>query len=389
MRIKTFEAAEISEALKAVKAEMGPDAVILSTREVKKENGVLGLFGHSVAEVVAATDLSPKESAMLMAPSPILPAPSRAQVSPVSVEKDHRGAQIERGKENGQDKRSFQHLLKGLGAEKGVTLPMDKGVLEKLYDEAVGSGLDEQTVSHLFDLARKKMEWDKPPTEAFLKEYIRKIISEWVLKFTNPAAISAADPIIAFVGPTGVGKTTTLVKIAARLCQQKKKVILSTLDTYRVGAVEQLRSYSQILGVPLRVVASGDALIDLCEEVQKMRRGKGDEGTYLLIDTAGRSPYNDAQIDQLKVLAYTTIQVHLVLSAGTRGSDLDDIIAHFSSVPINRLIFTKLDETKRYGHLFSAIRKNAIKPSYFTMGQRVPEDMEETTPDVISRWVLP
>ena len=381
MRIKTFEASEISEALKAVRAEMGPDVVILSTREVKKEDGMLGLFGRYVTEVVAATDLSPKESALLMAPSPALSAPSRA---PIKKYQDS-GRQEESPPENRQ---SFQHLLKGLGEESNVCIPEEKGVLEKLHDEAVSNGLDMQTASHLFDLARKKLEWDKPPTAAFLKEYIRKIISEWVLKFTNPGPICATDPIIAFVGPTGVGKTTTLVKIAARLCQQKKKVILSTLDTYRVGAVEQLRSYSQILGVPLRVVASGDALIDLCEEVQKMRHGKGEEGTYLLIDTAGRSPYNDVQMDQLKMLTYTTIQVQLVLSAGTRESDLDDIIEHFSAIPINRLIFTKLDETRRHGHLFSVIRKNAIKPSYFTMGQRVPEDMEETSPDAIARWVF-
>jgi flagellar biosynthesis protein FlhF len=293
--------------------------------------------------------------------------------------------------ETATDKKSFQHLLRDLHQEQGgVGLPCEeKGVLARLYEQAVESGLDTETVTHLFDLAKKKLAWDNPPTEAFLKEYIRKIISEWVIRFTHPAPISLENPIIAFVGPTGVGKTTTLVKIAARLCHAKKKVMLATMDTYRVGAVEQLRSYAQILGVPMRVVGSGDALLDLCEEVKNIRHGPGAEGTYLLIDTAGRSPFNAEQMGQLKVLTYTTIQVHLVLSAATRESDLDDTIAQFSAIPINRLLFTKLDETKRHGHLFGVIRKNAIKPSYFTMGQRVPEDMEETAPDAISEWVLP
>jgi flagellar biosynthesis protein FlhF len=274
-----------------------------------------------------------------------------------------------------------------------------------LYEEAIESGLDRETAEHLFDLVRKKLEWDSPPTEAFLKEYIRKIISEWVIRFASPAPVSSANPIIALVGPTGVGKTTTLVKIATTLRQANKKVTLATLDTYRVGAVEQLRAYSQILGVPIRVIASADALIDLCEEMQKKERpshagkhsdcarkkgdAKGDREAFLLIDTAGRSPFNDAQMEQLKMLAYASIQVHLVLSAGTRESDLDDIIDHFSAIPINRLLFTKLDETKRHGHLFGVIRRRGIKPSYFTMGQRVPEDMDEATPDKISAWVLP
>jgi flagellar biosynthesis protein FlhF len=271
----------------------------------------------------------------------------------------------------------------------------EKPVLTTLYEKAIESGLDQDTADHLFDLVRKKLEWDSPPTEAFLKEYIRKIISEWVARFASPARVSSASPIIALIGPTGVGKTTTLVKIAATLRQEKKKVTLATLDTYRVGAVEQLRTYSQILGIPARVISSADALIDLCEETKKKGRdddhgrGKGDSEEFLLIDTAGRSPFNDAQIEQLKMFAYTSVKVHLVLSAGTRESDLDDIIDHFAAVPINRLLFTKLDETKRHGHLFTVIRKRGIKPSYFTMGQRVPEDMEEATPDKIAEWVLP
>ncbi|MBI3359200.1 MAG: hypothetical protein HY201_00620 [Nitrospirae bacterium] len=385
MRIKTFEALEMAEAILAVKKEMGPDAVILSAREVKKESGIFGLFAHPISEVVAATDLSAQETATLLKPAPSLTPPTRPQ-----------GGRGDRCVAPTDDEESFHHLLKELhGKPVGVVSQREeKAALVALYEKAIGSGLDTDTADHLFGLVRKKLEWDSPPTEAFLKEYIRKIISEWVLKFAKPAPVSFENPIIALVGPTGVGKTTTLVKIAATLRQAKKKVTLATLDTYRVGAVEQLRTYSQILGIPARVISSADALIDLCEETQKKSRNdncgrkKGDAEEFLLIDTAGRSPFNDAQMEQLKMLAYASIQVHLVLSAGTRESDLDDIIDHFSAVPINRLLFTKLDETKRHGHLFGVIRKRGIKPSYLTMGQRVPEDMEEATPDKISEWVL-
>jgi len=379
MRIKTFEALDIVAAIAAVKKEMGPDAVILSTREVKKETGIRGLFEHATTEVVAATDLSAQETEKLLKPAPLLSPPSHPPTSNVEVPLATPDAA---GK-------SFTHLFAEMSKEHGVSPKNERPLSMALYDKAIESGLDPDTTEHLFDLVRKKLEWDTPPTETFLKEYIRKIISEWVIKFAKPTPISIENPIIGLIGPTGVGKTTTLVKIAATLRQAKKKVTFATLDTYRVGAVEQLRTYSQILGIPVRVISSVDGLIDLCEETQKKAKMRGGAEEYLLIDTAGRSPFNDAQMEQLKMLAYAAIQVHLVLSAGTRASDLDDIIEHFSSVPINRILFTKLDETKRHGHLFGVIRKRGIKPSYITMGQRVPEDMEVATPEKIAEWVLP
>ncbi len=379
MRIKTFEALDIVAAIAAVKKEMGPDAVILATREVTKETGIRGLFEHATTEVVAATDLSAQETEKLLKPAPLLSPPSHPPTSNVEVPLATPDAA---GK-------SFTHLFAEMSKEHGVSPKNERPILMALYDKAIESGLDPDTTEHLFDLVRKKLEWDTPPTETFLKEYIRKIISEWVIKFAKPTPISIENPIIGLIGPTGVGKTTTLVKIAATLRQAKKKVTFATLDTYRVGAVEQLRTYSQILGIPVRVISSVDGLIDLCEETQKKAKMRGGAEEYLLIDTAGRSPFNDAQMEQLKMLAYAAIQVHLVLSAGTRASDLDDIIEHFSSVPINRILFTKLDETKRHGHLFGVIRKRGIKPSYITMGQRVPEDMEVATPEKIAEWVLP
>jgi flagellar biosynthesis protein FlhF len=187
--------------------------------------------------------------------------------------------------------------------------------------------------------------------------------------------------VIAFVGPTGVGKTTTLVKIAARLRRNKKKVTLATLDTYRVGAVEQLRTYAEILGVYNRVISSAEGLANLW----KNRR----EGEYILMDTAGRSPFHEQEIAQLAMLTGVPVETHLVLSASTRPIDLEETVDCFRAIPIDRIIFTKLDETKRYGHIFGVIRKSRIRPSYITTGQRVPEDMEEVTAEGMTRWVFP
>ena len=243
----------------------------------------------------------------------------------------------------------------------------------------IDGGVDSETASHLFSLVEKKLEGDDI-TEALLTAYLQKIIKEWVLRFTSPMTVSSPQKIVAIVGPTGVGKTTTLVKIAARLYQEKKKVTLATMDTYRVGAVEQLRTYAGILGVRLRVISSPDALLSFWENRQ--------EGEFLLIDTAGRSPLHSEQLKQLAMLTHVPVEIHLALSASTREADLNETIQRFSIVPIDRLLFTKLDETNRRGHLFSVIRKGGIRPSYFTTGQRVPEDMEEATPDRIAAEVL-
>jgi len=240
-------------------------------------------------------------------------------------------------------------------------------------------GVDSETASHLFGLVEKKLKGDDI-TEDLLIEYLQKIIKEWVLRFASPMPVSGPEKVVALIGPTGVGKTTTLAKIAARLYQEKKKVTLATMDTYRVGAVEQLRTYAGILGMRLRVISSPAALVAFWEE----RR----EGEFLLIDTTGISPFHEEQIKNLAMLKRVPVEIHLTLSASTRESDLNETIQRFSVVPIDRLLFTKMDETKRRGHLFSVIRKGGIRPSYFTTGQRVPEDMEEATPDRIAADVL-
>jgi flagellar biosynthesis protein FlhF len=252
-------------------------------------------------------------------------------------------------------------------------------MLKGLYNKVLEAGLDSETAKHLFGMAKKKLESDDL-TEDALKAYIQKIVREWIVKFANPAPVVDSEKMIAIVGPTGVGKTTTLVKIAARLYRQKKKVALATLDTYRIGAVEQLQMYANILGVHARVITSPDMLVSFWKSRQ--------EGEYLLVDTAGRSPYHEAEVNQLAWLTQVPVETHLALSAGTKETDLNETIDRFSVVPIDRLLFTKLDETRRRGHLFSVIRKGGIKPSYFTTGQRVPEDMEEATPDRIAEEVF-
>jgi len=276
----------------------------------------------------------------------------------------------------------FHHYLGTLQkiAEADEDHLSEQHLLRQLKEEIMDRGVEPDTVTHLFNLMQKKFIGDRL-TGDLCRGYLRRIIEEWVSRFVKPSPMGGPDRMIALVGPTGVGKTTTLAKMAARLYRARKKVTFVTMDTYRMGAVEQLRMYGQILGMHTRVVTSEEALVSLWEKKQK--------GEYFLMDTTGRSPFRDHELGHLSLLTRVPVDIHLVLSASTREVDLCETLHHFSSVvPIDRLLLTKLDETKRHGHLFNLLRRGGIAPSYFTMGQRVPEDMEEVTPEKVADWVI-
>ena len=172
--------------------------------------------------------------------------------------------------------------------------------------------------------------------------------------------------IAALLGPTGVGKTTTLAKIAAQ-CVLEKGVI--TADTYRISAVEQLKTYADILGLPIAIVYTPD---ELKEAIQKFRQKQ-----LILIDTAGRSQHNRRQMAELKdfLAVNQNIEKYLVLSATTKNEDAKDIVDKFSVCKPDKVIFTKTDETKSLGIILNILRKKAMRLSYLTNGQSVPDDI--------------
>ncbi|MDW7675076.1 MAG: GTPase, partial [Bacillota bacterium] len=210
---------------------------------------------------------------------------------------------------------------------------------------------------------------------------------EDMLKNVAPIDISAEkQKKVAFIGPTGVGKTTTIAKLAAHFTiLEKKQVGLITADTYRIAAVEQLKTYAEIIGVPLEVVFTPE----------EMKRGlaKFAEKDIVLIDTAGRSHKNQLHMSELRsFLNYdTTIDIEkvLVLSAASKNIDLYEIVDKYSSdIIIDKIIFTKLDETSTFGPLLNISYKSKKALSYLTTGQNVPDDIELANPQRIANIIV-
>ena len=214
---------------------------------------------------------------------------------------------------------------------------------------------------------------------AALEKYLRKTIRV----ATGITLFSGRPKVVALIGATGVGKTTTLAKIAAKFVLEKGvSAAMITADTYRISAVDQLKTYSDIIGLPLEIVYSPDAL--------KKAIDKHSNKQLILIDTAGRSQYNDYQMKELcEFLAVDkNIEKHLVMSATTKNRDAETILEHFSVCKPDRVIFTKTDETSSIGLVPNLLHKKKIALSYLTDGQSVPDDIHPASIEKLAELLL-
>ena len=256
--------------------------------------------------------------------------------------------------------------------------------LRLLYNTMVDNEVDEHYANEIIDTLDVKETQDTP-----IDYYLASIYQKMILKFGKTTRITEAakrPKVVYFIGPTGVGKTTTIAKIASRFCvEQKKKLALLTTDTYRIVAAEQLKTYADILEVPIRVIYS-------IEEIEHAFSDFRDYD-YILVDTAGHSHYNEEQrqaIGQFIHAADDKVEkeVYLVMSATTKYRDMISIADAYSEVTEYKLIFTKLDETTALGNLFNLRMRTNAEMSYVTTGQNVPEDIEPFNPQVIVKQLL-
>jgi flagellar biosynthesis protein FlhF len=398
MRVKKYTASTIKEALAQIRREMGETALIISTREMT------GSLGRRFVEVTAAADDSPagkkeERSARALQPSDFEEQIIKNRmllsqsIEPLKQElfairslvdemrRNNAGPTLEPLREEMRDlKRLFSALSRQAGLAPGLELSEP---FLSFYHDLVANELEESLSYRLIEMLGGRLSDAEKSDGAKARERLVELIAG-VIPFTKPIALNGGRPsVLAFIGPTGVGKTTTIAKLAARCSLQlKRKVCLITIDTYRIAAVEQLKTYARIMNIPIFVSYSPE----------EMRQAIADnrEASLILIDTAGRSQADEEQVKDLKgyFSGDAVIEVMLVLSATTKNRDLHDITDRFTPIGPRKLIFTKLDETTTYGPIVNETVRTKLPIAYFTTGQNVPDDIEAASPGKLARMLL-
>ncbi len=409
MIVKRFEAVDMQEALKLIKSEMGSNAVILSTKSIRKGGGSFGLFGRPMIEVTAAVDYGQKLEAKsqkpevkghdskVRKPDPYFSYIS-SLLSPIKDDINDLKEIIRSHNSESQTSNSEPQLKNEVAELKSMMgfIIKHSGMAEDFaiapeylipYQKMLSNGINEKYASDLIEEIQATEARGKND-----KEIIDRLAGAIMKSVKTNGHISDAKgsrKVIAFIGPTGVGKTTTIAKIAAAETFNKKKVAIITVDTYRIAAIEQIKIYAKIIGIPVDVVLTPEELRVTIE----MHRDKD----VILIDTAGRSHKNDTQL--LEVSEFFNplsrfcdsgeMETHLVLGANADERNIEDTIDRFKAVTsIDRLLFTKLDEAGIFGVIYNQSLRTGIPLSYFTTGQKVPEDIEAATSERVADLIL-
>lgn len=400
MIIKKFVGKTESDAVAAAKKELGNGVVIMNVKDVKKK-GIAAFFAAKQVEVTVAME----EEKEIQRPA--------VKKDAAKLETEVRAAQtavnvMNESSQNIEKKLdSLQTLLESRfqqsETEKGESdVPDEPAAAEKeepqesreiteqdkfirlLYNTMLDSEVDEKYANQIVDDVDKT----RKPNLPF--DYIlANVYQKMILMFSKAQGITPAakgPKIVLFMGPTGVGKTTTIAKIASDFTmEQKRKVVLLTADTYRIAAAEQLRTYANILEVPFRVIYSED---DAKIAVRDFR-----EYDYIFVDTTGHSDQNEERLDSMKNLLKAMresgeCQTFLVLSATTKYRDLMRIAASYKTITDYQLIFTKLDETATLGNLMNLKLFTETPIAYVTYGQNVPNDIEVFNPQKTVKQLL-
>ncbi|QED47559.1 flagellar biosynthesis protein FlhF [Cytobacillus dafuensis] len=378
MKVKKYIASSMAEAMKKIRAELGSDAVILNSREVQT-GGFLGLFKKRNIEVIAAIDQQMKQQ-----PVPI----TKQKISNKSVLKP----ELEKVSKPNDDKPN-EDLINEMNELKKI--------ISQISVPSGGFGPSYPDPIKLLHTLLMKQEIDSTIQESILSSLLEKwyveganasidVVYSWLEKDLVDrisdipfGGVSFKKKYINVVGPTGVGKTTTLAKIAAEaVINHKKKVAFITTDTYRIAAIDQLKTYAKILNIPMEV----------CYTIEDFYKAANsfNEFDLVLIDTAGRNFRNKQYVEDLKqVIDFDNeCETFLVLSLTAKQRDMEDIFDQFSIIEIDKFIFTKADETSSYGAMYNLINKYNKGVAYMTNGQNVPDDMIAAQPSIIAKTII-
>ena len=384
MQIKRFEAASTQEALLKIKNELGPDAVVLSTRKLR--SGRVPLF-----EVTAAVDERPgaRPAAEKAPATPRPPAAATRDGGETADRALRRDLEEIKTMLAESALRSFPYgeflemremmdaFFDAMGFQRREKFP---GGLQKIYHHLVSIGVSRPKAFLLVSTLNRNLPPGKMQDEAALGRTAEKLLSMSIgLSYRG----AERKRICAFVGPTGAGKTTTLAKIAARAAlEEKKKVGLVTTDTYRIAAAEQLKTYARIMQIPIEVASDKAAF--------RVALAKLSDRDLVLVDTPGKNTAEPGYIDRLRDLFQldTPVEASLLLPLTSSQDNLAENVARFKPVGYQSIIFTKLDESRHFGRIYNVIDQERKPVSWVTNGQNVPQDIEKIDPGRLARMIM-
>lgn len=382
MELKTYRAASMQQALQMVRRELGPDAAVLHTREIKP--GIFRWFvGRRGFEVVASREV---QVASRLPATRFSPPVQREELPARDLELDD-FAMRARSKAHDELKSQIsdlqamvERLCRSTNNSTSAELPPG---LFTIYTDLIEAEASEATARQLADRIRRDASAADLQTLEGARDRLVQIL-EQDIQACGPIRPTAGHcQVVALVGPTGVGKTTTIAKLAANFrLREKIRVGLITVDTYRVAAVEQLRTYAEIIDLPMEVVATPREMRAAVEKLS--------EQDLVLVDTAGRSPADEVKIQELRSLLNEAKpdQVHLVLSSAASGATLRRIAERFAPAGPSAFIFTKLDEALSLGNLIELLTQVRLPISYLTNGQNVPDDIQAADTRRLVRQIL-
>ncbi|AGK97759.1 flagellar biosynthesis protein FlhF [Clostridium pasteurianum] len=384
MIIKKYIVNSMNEAVTRIRYELGKDAVIISQRKIRKK-GFTGLFSKKVIEVTAAVDNVDKAAEITEGKFKI---PHNSVKD--SLEAIKKAMDVQMDNENSLGKLNSPVTSGKISKEAAYNIDKDEykkedNLIKEMREmknilNAIVKNNGNENSNHNSELYKTLEKYDLE--DNVIEEIINRInlendeIEEMEkLKKVLGSMVEVSEineeGVIVLVGPTGVGKTTTIAKLAGRFALiEKKKIGLITVDTYRIGAVEQLKTYADIMNIPFKVVFS---IKDMEAAVESMR-----DCDVVLVDTTGRSSKNKMQISELRAFIDKTHSenLHLVMSCTTKNRDIKSIVEGYKILNYNNIIITKLDETTTYGSILNILKEGKRPLSYVSIGQNVPDDIK-------------
>ena len=430
MRVKRYVVDSMPDALEKIRIDLGKDAIILNSKPIRT-GGLFGLFTKQRIEVVAAVDDKGAERAASASPASQPDPSALPQTGSYAAKQAYqKAATVTAGQATAESEppgidTRLTHEATADSARQAASRPDHSQAkrapsmaaaadskqladevrdMRQVFDKLLVNGLSSQlppaiqaVQAHLVrqevaeevtaDIIRQVLLHGEPSaqwTEEEAKRAAARIIAERVEQASPmPSRIESGVRYAFFFGPTGVGKTTTIAKLAAdSMLKDKRRIGFITADTYRIAAVEQLKTYANILNVPLEVIFSPK------EIVQAMERLSGCD--LIFVDTAGRNFRNDEYVQGIRELLRHDADClnFLVLSLTAKYSDIKAIIRNFDDVPVSRVIFTKADETEAYGAMLNVAYETSLPFSYITTGQNVPDDIVAATPALVANMIM-